>query len=342
MVAGILLVVISIFVFSMASMILAGAQSDESNPLYWFASLFSGFIQTIEQRHQEAAQFKENLGKEQATIKSIPDIEEDISSSVEPQELVEDIPQNEIEDGKAIRNSFRQMGESEPEAETITEEPEETSKDFSLIQGLGGSANGKYTSPAVQIYQEPIGITGQFDEESQSWELTVSGTGFSPDASLMVIISTADSESSTIASFEVQTNGNGNFSYSPGTLYNNLETDLYQVKILGAGEQIFNEVIYFDTFPEDVITWNLNPASLVAGESATLQVFGQVNLPGPYFQNTIMIFEGDTQTESISLIVMPDGELYGTKDLTFYESGTFTVKLFYDSLVREGTFEVSP
>ena len=340
MVAGILLVVISIFVFSMASMILAGAQSDESNPLYWFASLFSGFIQTIEQRHQEATQFKENLGKEEATIESIPDIEEDISSSVEPQELVEDIPQNEIEDDKGIRNSFRQMEESEPEAETITEEPEETSEDFSLIQGHGGGSVTK-SNPA-QIYQDPIQISGQFDEESQSWQLSVSGTGLPPDASLMVIISTVDSESSTIASFTVQTNSNGNFNYSPGTLYNNLETDLYQVKILGAGEQIFNEVIYFDTFPEDVITWNLNPASLVAGESATLQVFGQVNLPGPYFQNTIMIFEGDTQTESIILIVMPDGELYGTKDLTFYESGTFTVKLFYDSLVREGTFEVSP
>jgi len=222
MVAGIILVGISMLVFSMATMILAGSQVDESNPLYRFASLFSGFIQTVEQRHQEATQFKENLGKEEATIKSIPDIEEDISSSVEPQELVEDTPQNEIEDSKAIRSGPIQMGESEPEAETITEEPEETSKDFSLIQGLGGSANGKYTSPAVQIYQEPIGITGQFDEESQSWQLSVSGTGFSPDASLMVIISTVDSESSTIASFTVQTNGNGNFSYSPGTLYNNL------------------------------------------------------------------------------------------------------------------------
>jgi len=124
-------------------------------------------------------------------------------------------------------------------------------------------------------------------------------------------------------------------------MYNNLETDLYQVKILGAGEEIFNEVITFDTFPEDVITWNLNPASLTAGESATLQVFGQVNLPGPYFQNAIMTIEGDSQTESISLIVMQDGELYGTKELTFYEPGTFTVKVFYDSLVREGTLEVS-
>jgi len=62
-------------VFSMATVILTGSQVDESNPLYWFASLFSGFIQTIEQRHQEATQFKENLGKEQATIESIPDIE---------------------------------------------------------------------------------------------------------------------------------------------------------------------------------------------------------------------------------------------------------------------------
>jgi len=342
MVAGILLVVISIFVFSMTSMILAGAQSDESNPLYWIASLFSGFIQTVEQRHQEATQFKENVGKEQPTIESIPDIEEELSLSVEPPELVEDIPQSEIEDSKTIRSGPIQMGEPEPEAETITEESEETTSDFDPIQTNGGSILRSSSPTPTQPYQDPIIIGGQFDEESQSWQLSVSGNGLPPNASLMVIISTVDSESSTIASFSVQTDGNGNFNYSPGTLYNNLETDLYQVKILGAGEQIFNEVIYFDTFPEDVITWNLNPASLVAGESATLQVFGQVNLPGPYFQNTIMIFEGDGQTESISLIVMPDGELYGTKELTFYEPGTFTVKLFYDSLVREGTFEVSP
>jgi len=341
MVAGIILVGISMLVFSMASMILAGAQSDESNPLYWFASLFSGFIQTIEQRHQEAAQFKENLGKEQATIESLPDVKEDPSSSVESQELAESIPQSEIEDSNTIRSGPIQMGEPELESETITEEPEETTSNFDPIETHGGSILRPSSSPA-QSNQDPIIIGGQFDEESQSWQLSVSGNGLPPDASLMVIISTVDSESSTIASFTVQTNSNGNFNYSPGTMYNNLETDLYQVKILGAGEQIFNEVIYFDTFPEDVITWNLNPASLVAGESATLQVFGQVNLPGPYFQNTIMIFEGDSQTESISLIVMPDGELFGTKELTFYEPGTFTVKLFYDSIVREGTLEVSP
>jgi len=336
MVAGIALVGISMLVFSMVAMILAGSQSDESNPLYWFASLFSGFIQSIDQRHQEATQYKESLGKDQTIIESLPDIEEESSSSDEPQELAESIPQSKIEDGKANRNSFVQTGESE--AETITEEPEETTSNFDPIQTHGGSI---VKSGPIQPYQDPIIISGQFDEESQSWQLSVSGNGFPPDVSIMVIISTVDSESSTIASFTVQTNSNGNFNYSPGTMYNNLETDLYQVKILGAGEEIFNEVIYFDTFPEDVITWNLNPASLTAGESATLQVFGQVNLPGPYFQNTIMIIEGDNQTESISLIVMQDGELFGTKELTFYEPGTFTVKVFYDSLVREGTLEVS-
>ena len=310
-------------VFSMATLILAGSQSDESNPLYWFVSLFYGFIQSIEQRHQEATQYKENL-----------------SSSVESQELAGSIPQNKIEDSKANRNSFVQAEEpeAESESETITEEPEETTSDFDPIRTHSG-ARIKFI-PA-QPYQDPITISGQFDEESQSWQLSVSGNGLPIDASLMVLISTVDSESSTIASFTVQTDGNGNFNYSPGTMYNNLETDLYQVKILGSGEQIFNEVIYFGTFPEDVITWNLNPASLVAGESATLQVFGQVNLPGPYFQNAIMIFEENSQTESISLIVMPDGKLYGTKELTFNEPGTFNVKLFYDSLVRVGTFEVS-
>ena len=323
MVAGIALVGISMLVFSMTAMILAGSQSDESNPLYWFASLFYGFIQSIDQRHQEATQYKENL-----------------SSSVESQELAGSIPQSKIEDSKANRNSFVQGGEpaAESESKTITEEPEETASDFDPIRTHSGS---RIKFIPAQPYQDPIIISGQFDEESQSWQLSVSGYGLPPDASLMVIISTVDSESSTIASFTVQTNGYGNFNYSPGTMYNNLETDLYQVKILGAGEEIFNEVITFDTFPEDVITWNLNPASLVAGESATLQVFGQVNLPGPYFQNTIMIIEGDNQTESISLIVMQDGELYGTKELTFYEPDTFTVKVFYDSLVRVGTFEVS-
>ena len=105
MVAGIILVGISMLVFSMATMILAGSQIDESNPLYWFASLFSGFIQSVEQRHQEAAQYKENLGKDQAIIESPPDIEEESSLSVEPHELAESSPQSKIEDSNENRNS---------------------------------------------------------------------------------------------------------------------------------------------------------------------------------------------------------------------------------------------
>jgi hypothetical protein len=333
MVAGIVLVGTSILVLSIVTMIIAGAQADESNPLYFLASLFSGFIQSIEQRHQEATQYKESLSLDEAITESLPELKDSPSFDT-PQDFADGITQSKTED-KAIRNDFIQIQEPVPEAETLVE-PEETS--YFLIPGNGGGPTAK---PAAS-YPKPISITGYFDEENQSWAMIVSGIGFTPNYTFMIIISTADTKPRTIASFEVQTDSNGNFDYSPGILYQNLETNLYQIKILAESVLILSEEINFDTFAEDVITWQLNPVSLMAGESTTLQVFGQVNLDGPYFQNPVMIIEGEDQTESILLIVKADGKLYGTKELTFNQPETLTVKVFYDTLVREGTFLVSP
>jgi len=199
-----------------------------------------------------------------------------------------------------------------------------------------------------EVYEPQLdSVTSSYDNSTNSWFVHVEGSNFYPNYRVFYIYVHEEEYIIANSEYYFYTDEYGNFSVDINMRYGHIESGKYNIEIYELKTYQFTEYIEFGDYPEDSIKWEITMTPTTEDEEVLIEVSGVVNFEQDTIGNNygnVRIYDQDTGNSFFNVSIRTDEVgTFQSGDLVINPpAGKHEVVMFYDGLLRYGTYIVEP